>query len=213
VTNWADAKLAVDLGVDALGFNFYAPSPRAVSPAGAWEIIRRLPPLVMVVGVFVDWPAGVVAALAKALRLDAVQLHGSEPPEEARELARGFRVIKAFAVRPGFRLAALGQYGAASAFLLDGFRSGLHGGTGRTADWRVARAAKRYGRVILAGGIKPGNVAEAIAAVQPFAVDVASGVESRPGKKDPPALRALVREIEAANRGVPVGRAAEESAS
>jgi phosphoribosylanthranilate isomerase len=200
VTNWPDAKLAVDLGADALGFNFYAPSPRSITPSGAWNIIRRMPPMVAAVGVFVNWPAGVVAALAGALRLDAVQLHGNESPEQARELARSFRVIKAFAVRPGFRVARLGGYSAASAFLLDGFRRGLHGGTGATADWRVAREARRYGCVLLAGGIRPENVARAIAEARPFAVDVASGVESRPGKKDATALRELMREVEAANR-------------
>jgi phosphoribosylanthranilate isomerase len=200
ITNWADARLAVDLGADALGFNFYPPSPRSVSPAGAWEIIRRLPPMVACVGVFVNWPADVVAALARALRLDAVQLHGSEPPSEARELAAGFRVIKAFAVRPGFRVSTLASYSAASAFLLDGFRPGLHGGTGATSDWRLARKANRHGCVILAGGIGPGNVARAIAEARPFAVDVASGVEVRPGKKDPAALRALMREVAAAGK-------------
>jgi len=187
------------LGADALGFNFYAPSPRAVSPAGAWEIIRRLPPMITAVGVFVNWPANVVGALAQALRLGTVQLHGDERPEEVRELAREFRVIKAFAVRPAFRPAALARYGAASAFLLDGFRSGLHGGTGRTADWSVARAANRYGTVILAGGIKADNVARAIAEARPFAVDVASGVESRPGKKDPRLLRAFMQAVGSAN--------------
>jgi phosphoribosylanthranilate isomerase len=200
ITNWADARLSVDLGADGLGFNFYAPSPRSVSPAGAWDIIRRLPPMVAVVGVFVNWPADAVAALAHALRLDAVQLHGGEPPAEVSELARAFRVIKAFAVRPRFRLATLASYGAASAFLLDGFRRGLHGGTGATVDWRQAREARRYGSVILAGGIRPDNVARAIAGAQPFAVDVASGVEARPGKKDPGALRELMREVESANR-------------
>ena len=200
VTNWPDARLAVDLGADALGFNFYPPSPRSVSPGRAWEIIRRLPPLVGVVGVFVDWPAEVVAALARALHLGAVQLHGSEEVEQVRALSEKFSVIKAFAVRPGFRVAALARYGAASAFLLDGFREGLHGGTGKTADWRLARRANRYGRVILAGGIRPDNVAQAIAEAQPFAVDVASGVESKPGKKDPDAMRALLRAVEVANR-------------
>jgi phosphoribosylanthranilate isomerase len=190
------------LGVDALGFNFYPPSPRSVSPAGAWEIIMRLPPMVAAVGVFVNWPAGVVAALARALRLDAVQLHGHEPPAEARALAGAFRVIKAFNVKQGFRLATLANYSAASAFLLDGFRKGLHGGTGVTADWRLAREAGRYGCVILAGGITPENVRQAVAAARPFAVDVASGVEARPGKKDPAALRELMREIEAANRAL-----------
>ena len=154
-TNWPDAALAVDLGADALGFNFYPPSPRSVSPAAAWEIIRRLPPMVSAVGVFVNWPADVVAALARSLQLSAVQLHGDEPPEEARELAGSFRVIKAFAVKPGFRVATLRKFRAASAFLLDGFRGGLYGGTGRTADWGVARQANRNGRIILAGGITP----------------------------------------------------------
>jgi len=200
VTNWADAKLAVDLGADALGFNFYPPSPRSVSPQRAWEIIRRLPPLVGVVGVFVDWPAEVVAALARALHLGAVQLHGGEKAEQVRVLAKQFSVIKAFGAGPGFRVAHLARYGAASAFLLDGFREGLHGGTGKTADWRLARQANRYGRLILAGGIRPDNVAQAIGEARPFAVDVASGVESRPGKKSPSAMRALLRAVEAANR-------------
>jgi len=200
ITNWADAKLAVDLGVDALGFNFYAPSPRSVTPARAWEIIRRLPPLVSAVGVFVNWPAEVVAVLAHALRLDSVQLHGKETPAVVKELAGGFRVIKAFPVRQGFELPPLTRYRAASAFLLDGFRHGLYGGTGEMADWQQARKASRYGRVILAGGIKPGNVARAIAEARPFAVDVASGVESAPGKKDPGAMRELMREVEFSKR-------------
>jgi phosphoribosylanthranilate isomerase len=200
VTNWADAKLAVDLGADALGFNFHAPSPRAVTPAQAWDMIRRLPPMVTTVGVFVNWPARAVAALGRALRLGAVQLHGDEPPREVRELGGAFSVIKAFPMPAGFRLAALAPYSAASALLLDGFKEGLYGGTGRAADWDLARRARRYGRVILAGGIRPENVAEAIARVQPYAVDVASGVESRAGKKDARALRELMREVEAANR-------------
>jgi phosphoribosylanthranilate isomerase len=198
VTNWPDARLAVDLGVDALGFNFYPASPRSVSPAGAWDIIRRLPPFVTAVGVFVNWPADVVTVLAGALRLDVVQLHGQETPATLREVAMAGKAIKAFAVGPRFRLAELGRYAAASAFLLDGFQQGLHGGTGRTADWRIARRAARYGRIILAGGIKPSNVAQAIAEAQPYAVDVASGVETRPGKKDAGALRELMREIRAA---------------
>jgi phosphoribosylanthranilate isomerase len=190
----------VDLGADALGFNFYPPSPRSVSPRRAWEIIRRLPPLVGVVGVFVDWPAEVVAALARALRLGAVQLHGGEKAEQVRALSKQFSVIKAFGVGPSFRVATLARYGAASAFLLDGFREGLHGGTGKTADWSVARQANRLGRVILAGGIRPDNVGQAIAEARPFAVDVASGVESRPGKKSLSAMRALLRAVEVANR-------------
>jgi phosphoribosylanthranilate isomerase len=200
ITNWADAKLAVDLGADALGFNFYAPSPRSVTPARAWDIIRRLPPLVSAVGVFVNWPAEAVSVLAHALRLESVQLHGKETPATVKQLAGKFRVIKAFAVRQGFGLPPLTSYRKASAFLLDGFRHGLYGGTGEMADWQQARKASRYGRIILAGGIKPGNVARAIAEARPFAIDVASGVESEPGKKDPSLLRELMREVEFSKR-------------
>ena len=199
VTNWPDARLAVDLGAHALGFNFYPPSPRSISPAAAWEIVRKLPPMLATVGVFVNWPAHVIAALAGALRLDGVQLHGDERPGEVKELARRFGVIKAFAAGPRFKPAALARYKAASAFLLDGYHSGLYGGTGQTTDWKLAREARRYGRVIVAGGLRPENVAQAIAEAQPFGIDVASGVEARPGKKDPRALRELMRAVEAAN--------------
>ena len=111
----------------------------------------------------------------------------------------------AFAAGTRFKLETLARYKAASAFLLDGYRSGLYGGTGYTGDWRLAREARRYGRVILAGGLRPDNVAQAIAEAQPFGIDVASGVESRPGKKDPDALRELMREVEAANRAANSG--------
>lgn len=196
ITTWDDARLSVDLGACALGFNFYPPSPRAVSPADAWSIIRRLPPFVEAVGVFVNWPPVVVDALAKSLRLNAVQLHGGESPEEVAELARTHRVIKAIQVGRGFRVAGLARYGCAGAILLDGFARGLHGGTGRTVDWKLARAARRYGRIILAGGLTPENIAEAIRVAQPYAVDIASGVEARPGRKDPARLRALFAAVE-----------------
>jgi phosphoribosylanthranilate isomerase len=200
ITAWDDARLCVDLGASALGFNFYPSSPRAISPADAWSIIRRLPPFVEAVGVFVNWPPLAVDGLARALRLGSVQLHGAEPPAEVDELFRKHRVIKAIRVKAGFRAASLSRYRAADAILLDGFVRGLHGGTGRTVDWKLARAARRYGRVILAGGLTPENVAEAIRVAQPYAVDVASGVEARPGRKDPGRLRALFAAIESAQR-------------
>jgi phosphoribosylanthranilate isomerase len=197
ITNWNDARLSVDLGASALGFNFYPPSPRAISPADAWNIIRRLPPFVEAVGVFVDWPVLVVDALARALRLNTVQLHGGESPEEIASLARTHRVIKAIQVRPGFRSSGLSRYRHADGILLDGFVRRLHGGTGRTVDWNLACAARRYGRIILAGGLTPENIAEAIRIARPYAVDVASGVEARPGRKDHARLRALFAAVDA----------------
>src|SRR3984893_9438344 len=107
ITAWDDARLSVDLGASALGFNFYPPSPRAISPADAWKIIRRLPPFVEAVGVFVNWPPLVVDALARALRLHTVQLHGGESPEEMAAVSQSHRVIKAVKVGPGFRGAGL----------------------------------------------------------------------------------------------------------
>lgn len=188
--------MSVDLGASALGFNFFPASPRAISPASAWSIIRRLPPFVEAVGVFVDWPPEVVAALARAVRLTAVQLHGAESPANVAEMGRTHRVIKAIQMRPGFRAASLAKYRAADAILLDGYVRGLRGGTGRIVDWKMARTASRYGRIILAGGLQPENIAEAIRVAQPYAVDVASGVESEPGRKDPGRLRALFAAVE-----------------
>src|SRR5579859_1804658 len=121
ITTWEDARLSIDLGASALGFNFYPPSPRAISPADAWSIIRRLPPFVEAVGVFVNWPPLAVGALAHALRLGSVQLHGSESPREVAELARKYQVIKAVKVKRGFRVASLVRYRSADAVLLDGF--------------------------------------------------------------------------------------------
>jgi phosphoribosylanthranilate isomerase len=188
------------LGASALGFNFYPPSPRSISPADAWSIIRRLPPFVEAVGVFVNWPPLVVAALARAVRLGSVQLHGEESPADVAALARKHRVTKAVQVKRGFRAASLARYRAADAILLDGFAPGLHGGTGRTLDWKLARATRRYTRIILAGGLTPENIAEAIRVAQPYAVDVASGVEARPGRKDPARLRELFDAIASAER-------------
>jgi phosphoribosylanthranilate isomerase len=197
ITTWDDARLSIDLGASALGFNFYPPSPRSISPAEAWSIIRRLPPFVEAVGVFVNWPPLVVDAMARAVRLGAVQLHGAESPGEVAELGRKRRVIKAVTVKRGFRPASLRKY-RVDAILLDGFARGLHGGTGRTLDWTLARAAGRHARIILAGGLTPENVAEAIRAAEPYAVDVASGVEARPGRKDHAKLRALFAAVESA---------------
>lgn len=195
ITNLDDALLAAGLGADALGFIFYPPSPRAVAPDAARDIIAQLPPLVTTVGVFVDEDPATVKDLAAKAGLDWIQLHGKETPEYCRYLDR--RVIKAFRVRGEHTLQELAAYrSAAQAFLLDTYKKDQPGGTGETFDWDLAREAGKYGPIILAGGLTPGNVTRAVAAARPRAVDVASGVESRPGKKDPEKLRAFFREVQ-----------------
>jgi phosphoribosylanthranilate isomerase len=200
ITNWSDARAACDAGADALGFNFYVKSPRAIAPAEAWRIIRRLPLFVAPVGVFVNWTPRAVLSLAAALRLSAVQLHGDESPRDVGACARHTFVIKALRVGRGFRLAEFRRHASASAFLLDAARTGQFGGTGRTTDWALARRAARARLIILSGGLTLENVAEAVRAVRPYAVDVASGVESRPGKKDPGKLREFLAEVSRASR-------------
>ena len=190
ITNIEDALLAAELGADALGFIFYPKSPRSVAPEAAREIIAQLPPFVASVGVFVDEAAAVVEELAANVGLDWVQLHGQESPEYCRNLGR--KVIKGFRIQDEDSLRRLADYqGAAQALLLDTYKQGQVGGTGTAFDWRLAREAKKYGRIILAGGLSPENVAQAIEVAGPDAVDTASGTEAAPGKKDPAKLRAF----------------------
>ena len=197
ITNPEDASLAAALGADALGFIFYPKSPRFVRPEAARNIIRGLPPLVLTVGVFVDQEAGEVRELAGRVGLDWVQLHGQESPEYCHTLSR--RVIKVFRVKGDEIYAQISAYqGAVQAFLLDTFKPGIPGGTGKVFDWEVARQAKEYGPIILAGGLTPENVAQAIGVAQPAAVDVASGVEKEPGQKDPEKLRAFIESVKMA---------------
>jgi len=197
ITNLEDALLAAEMGADALGFIFYPPSPRSIEPDSARGIIDQLPPFVTTVGVFVDENATTVKELAAAVGLDWLQLHGQESPEYCRSL--GLRVIKAFRIQDEASLAPLAAYrDAAQAFLLDACRPGRMGGTGETFDWRLAREALKYGPIILAGGLTPENVGQAIKMAAPQAVDVASGVETAPGKKDPIKLRAFFAAVRGA---------------
>jgi phosphoribosylanthranilate isomerase len=203
ITRLEDVRLAIELGADALGFNFYEKSPRCIAPADAWKIISKLPALVSAVGVFVNWDSAPVIALAKSLRLGAVQLHGHESAAITVDCARYVPVIKAFRTDSRFTLNQFRGHGVASAFLLDAASANKNpesfGGTGRRADWKIAkRAAEKY-PVLLGGGLTPENVAEAVLTVRPYAVDVASGVESRPGKKDPAKLRAFFAEVSRAD--------------
>jgi phosphoribosylanthranilate isomerase len=196
ITRWEDARAAIDAGADALGFNFFPGSPRYVAAAEARRIARRAPRRVACVGVFVNERAAAIEAVAREVGLDIVQLHGEESPAEVTRLARRRPVIKVFRVRRGFQPSRLAKYRDAAAYLLDSFAGSARGGTGRRFDWTIAARATAFGPVVLAGGLTPENVAEAIARVRPAAVDVCSGVESRPGQKDPARLRALLRAVE-----------------
>jgi phosphoribosylanthranilate isomerase len=182
LTNEADALAAARLGADALGFVF-APSPRQISAERAQEIIGKLPPLIRTVGVFVNEDPETVAATAGFCHLDLVQFHGRESPSYCREFGRG--VIKAVRPRCKSEVAELSAYSnAAQALLLDTYVPDQYGGTGLTFDWDLALEARRYGWIILAGGLNPENVASAIQQARPYAVDASSGLERRPGVKD-----------------------------
>ncbi|MGI9953517.1 phosphoribosylanthranilate isomerase [Moorellaceae bacterium AZ2] len=181
IKTWAEARAALDAGAHALGFVF-APSPRRIHPETAREIITKLPPLITTVGVFVNEPRYSLLEIASFCRLDVLQLHGEEPPEYCRGISN--RLIKAIRVKDIKSLELIPKY-RVDAFLLDAFVPGQAGGTGHTFNWEIARRAKELGPpIILAGGLTPENVAEAIRQVQPYAVDVSSGVETN-GQKDP----------------------------
>jgi len=201
ITRWEDAKLAVELGAAALGFNFYRPSPRYVEPAAARAMILKLSPLVVPVGVYANESDDRrVAGVAKESRVTTVQLHGPQFPPVKEALA-GFALIRAVAVREGFQPEMLRDLGG-GAFLLDAFDADLLGGTGKPFNWALAREASRFGSIILAGGLTPENVGHAIREVRPFAVDVASGVEAAPGTKDPAKMRAFFAAVAEADQAM-----------
>lgn len=200
ITNAADALAAVDAGANLLGFNFYEKSPRHITEAEAAKIRPQLPKKVEAVGIFVNAPQADVAALCKSLKLDAAQLHGDETPETVAELARSIPVIKAFRVEPDFPPGTLDEYPEAFAFLFDAADAGQYGGTGHATDWDAARRAAKGRRIILAGGLRVENVAAAVRIVRPYAVDVASGIESKPGKKDHGLLREFIQEVRRGER-------------
>ncbi len=190
ITQYEDAKAAVNVGVDALGFIFYPESPRYIHPRKAREIIKRLPPFVAKVGVFVNDEAPTILAVIQQSGIDTVQLHGSEPPSLCEKLPT--TIIKAFSVGKGFDPAILDRY-QANGYLLDTWSDTLSGGTGRTFDWSIARSAAQYHHnIILAGGLGPANITEALETVQPYAVEFNSGVEIKPGIKNPHKMRDAV---------------------
>jgi phosphoribosylanthranilate isomerase len=200
ITNAADALAAANAGANLLGFNFYPKSPRYVTEAEAAKIRPLLPKKVKAVGIFVNAALAEAAALCKSLKLHAAQFHGDETPQEVAEMASSLPVFKAFRVDPDFPLATLDEYPEAYAFLFDAAHTGQYGGTGHTTDWDVARRATVGRRIILAGGLNVENVAAAVRIVGPYGIDVASGVESEPGKKDHGRLREFIQEVRCAER-------------
>ena len=191
ITNLEDALAAVDAGADALGFNFYARSPRYISPANAREITDQLPPAILKVGVFVNEELQSVFRTLTQAGLSAVQLHGDESPEYCSELAATY-VIKAVGARDDLDLS---NY-KVDAIMLDTQDDLLRGGTGRVFDWTIARrATSSVPKLFLAGGLSPENVAEAIATVKPYAVDACSSLEETPGKKNHARMRAFVNAV------------------
>ena len=198
ITNWADARSACDAGADFLGFNFHRLSPRYIKPVKAREIIRRLPRNIKAIGVFVNEREESVLETVRVVGLKGVQLHGDETPAGVSRLRRSLgsiKVIKAIRVRKTLHVRQLNRFAGASAILLDGFDGRHRGGTGKKFDWSLIPRGKMRARVFLAGGLNPENVADAIRAVRPYAIDVCSGVESRLGKKSPAKIKALMSAI------------------
>ena len=193
ITNAEDALAAVEAGADALGFIFYEKSPRYVVPAVAANIIAELPPLITPVGVFVNEGLATVRSIMDTCGLAMAQLHGDENVSYCRELARP--AMKALRLRDRGSLLALAEYqgrGGVRGFVLDTFSELSYGGTGQITDWGLAAEVAKSTPLLLAGGLTPDNVTEAIRTVRPYGVDVSSGVESAPGKKDHAKMRAFV---------------------
>ena len=192
ITSSEDALAAVAAGADALGFVFYAKSPRAVSPEQATTIIRSLPPFVTTVGLFVNADRATIKATVATCGLDVIQLHGDESPQDC--CFSGCRVIKALRIKDSASLERAADY-EVSGLLLDAWSDRVYGGSGEVFDWQLLKNFASHHPVILAGGLIPENVAEAIRQVRPYAVDVSSGVEMAPGRKDKIKMAEFIRQV------------------
>jgi phosphoribosylanthranilate isomerase len=190
ITNVEDALQAAACGADALGLVFYEKSPRCLSPEVARQIIAELPPFVTAVGLFVNETPERIRQVAGFCGLDIIQLHGDEGPADCDYAPR--RVVKALRVKEAASLDSHAAY-AVSALLLDAWVAGTYGGTGERFNWELAAGVARQRPVILAGGLTAENVAAAVRTVRPYGVDVSSGVEAAPGKKDPAKVEAFIR--------------------
>jgi phosphoribosylanthranilate isomerase len=198
ITSAEDAVAAVDAGADALGFIFVPGTPRYVTPEAAASVVERVPPLVATVGVFVDRPLDDLLRIVGALRLHAVQLHGYESAEYAGRMP--VPVIRALRVQNAGSLQAMDTY-PAHAFLLDAYVEGRPGGTGMPIPWDLALGAKGRKPIILSGGLRPDTVGEAVRLVRPYGVDVSSGVEQSPGRKDHRKVREFIVNVHRADLG------------
>lgn len=191
ITNLDDALAAADSGADALGFVFFQGSPRYIPHDDAASIIREIPPCITTIGVFVNETPEKMEQIASQTGIDVIQLHGDEPPTMC---SASRRVIKAIRVKSLESLDPLVEYqGKVSAFLLDTHAPDIFGGTGQIFNWGIASEAKRFGRIILAGGLTPDNVAEAVRQVMPYGVDVSSGVELQKGRKDHRKVKVFIK--------------------
>lgn len=188
---------AAELGADAVGFVLYPDSPRCVKPSQAKMMISQMPPYVTTVGVFANQDAKEILNIVEECGFDLVQLQGDESPEFCQRL--GPRVVKAIRVKDHDSIKHMSAYSPAAelgvrAFVLDTYRENQLGGTGERFDWTLALQARQYGRIILAGGLTPENVQEAVSRVQPYGVDVSSGVELRMGKKDHAKIEKFIKQ-------------------
>jgi phosphoribosylanthranilate isomerase len=194
ITNIEDALKAAEFGTDALGFVFYEKSPRYIKPVDASFIVRRLPPLITTVGVFVDLEPGKVDEIMERTGLDIAQFHGNEPPEACRIWKRA---IKALRIKGPGDIETMKKYDV-SAFLLDTYVPNKPGGTGETFNWDIAVEANKLGNIILAGGLTPDNVSEAVHRVGPYGVDVSTGVEKSKLRKDHEKMRLFIERAKSA---------------
>jgi len=202
VTNVKDARACSELGASMIGFNFYPQSSRYIEPKFARRIIDAVSPRVLPVGVFVDASAEHIRTTADAAGVRCVQLYGGASAEICSELAREFRVIRAFSTDPQFRPEEVALFGDCDV-LVDAHHPTLRGGTGRTCDWLSARTTRSFARfLVLSGGLTAENVGQAIAKVAPHAIDVCSGVENAPGVKDHQAVEDFVTAVRAANSSI-----------
>ena len=200
-----DAQLAVEFGASAIGMVFWPESPRFVDPKKAAMVRSGLPPSVVPVGVFVDQSISYVRRVAEIVHLGAIQLHGCESYAYCQSI--GLPIIRAVSVENGKMMTALSDVPETATVLLDAHDPVKKGGTGKSIDWESARSVARSRKIILSGGLRPETVALGVKTVHPFGVDVSSGVEQYPGRKDPARLRSFFKALASVEEGPPDGPA------